>query len=99
MLGHFRHGWWKLRAGCGSEKGKERLKKMDLWQDPSVEEQMRDYNHHSKKPMPPMKHVKEIKKVLLQIRKINMKLKGYEKGFISEEGIKVSEMNDVADDR
>ena len=62
---------------------------MDLWQDPSVGEQMRDYHHHHSKPMPPLKHMKEIKKVLQQIRKINLKLKGFERGFISEEGIKV----------
>jgi hypothetical protein len=40
--------------------------------------------------MPPLKNIKEIKKVLEEIRSVNKKKQGFEGGFISEEGIKVS---------
>ena len=88
VLGCIRRAIWKVRAKCGSKKGEEKLRQMELWRDPGVESQLTDKKHHSK-PSPPMKKIKEIKKVLLEIRGINKKLKGFEGGFISEEGIKV----------
>ena len=89
LFSRFRRGLWRVRARCGSHKSLQSLQQMDLWQEPSMEEQVGEAL--DRKPhMPPIKNIKEIKKVLLQIREINMKLKGFEGGFISEEGIKVS---------
>lgn len=49
------------------------------------------YIHRSPRHrMPPLKNIKEIKKVLEEIRSVNKKKQGFEGGFISEEGIKVS---------
>jgi len=89
VFGCIKRGYWMMRASCGSQKGQDRLRQMELWREPSVEEQLSVVKHHSR-PSPPMKNIKEIKKVLLEIRGINQKLKGFEGGFISEEGIKVS---------
>ncbi len=47
------------------------------------------YRQHPR-PHFPVKKMKEIRAVLKEIRAINLKLKDFEAGFISEEGIKVS---------
>ncbi len=88
IVGRIQYRWWRLRATCRSLKGKDRLRQMALWNEPSLDEQYMAFKHHSKLS-PPIKHLKEIKKVLQEIREINVKLKGFEGGFISEEGIKV----------
>lgn len=46
--------------------------------------------HHPPPHMPDGKKMREIKAVLKQIRAINKKVQGFEKGFISKEGITVS---------
>lgn len=55
-------------------------------------ELLSDDNHSPRSPpsfpLPTLGHVKEIKKVLEEIRVINKKKQGFEGGFISEEGIK-----------
>ena len=54
------------------------------------------HRHGPKMPIPNPKKMKEIKAVLKEIRGINRKLQGFEGGFISEDGLKVSESSDGA---
>lgn len=95
FTGRIKHAMWKVRAKCGSKKAQEILKQMDRWREPGTEELLKGGEHHSK-PSPPLKNIKEIRKVLVEIRGINHKLKGFEGGFISEEGIKVGHPSPVA---
>jgi len=99
FLGRVAQGWWRLRAKCGSMEGSERLRQMDLWTEPSLEDRVADFSEgvELRKPklpkfplprLPPIKRIKEIKEVLAEIRGINKKLQGFESGFISEDGLK-----------
>ena len=66
-------------GGCHGQSDK-----MELWSD-----ETHSTRFHPSVPLPNLGHVKEIKKVLEEIRVINKKKQGFEGGFISEEGIKV----------
>lgn len=65
---------------------------MELWENDN--ESLGLFPHLPHAPhlphLPDLKNIKEVKKVLEEIRVINKKRQGFESGFISEEGIKVS---------
>ena len=91
FFGRLRCMWYSLRYKCGSRSSGEKLKQMQLWREPSVAEQLSGMEVTESR-LPRLKGMRDIKKVLLEIRGINQKLKGFEGGFISEEGLKVNEV-------
>jgi len=50
-----------------------------------AERSVKKHGHH----MPSKGKMEELKKIMKEIRDINLKLKGFEAGFISEAGLKV----------
>lgn len=83
------HKWRRFQAGCGSHSARKHLEQMELWDDQTMFDMPR--GGHPPFPFPALpKKMKEIAAVLKEIRGINQKVRGFEGGFISEEGIKVS---------
>ena len=88
--------WRKIRrsGGCHEKQEREALWQMTLWTDAADED--KDVARSSDLALPHLPHlplpspgkIKEIKRLLDEVRTINRKLQHFEQGLISEEGLK-----------